>query len=134
MEIAISSVSLAQITAHAASSADEVCGLVFGNDRAVTGVAACRNVAADPARRFELDPVALIAAHRAARGGAAQIIGHYHSHPSGLAAPSARDAADAMPDGMLWLIVGSAGVEGWRAVDHGVREGRFDPVTLVVVE
>ena len=132
VSIAISSVLLAQITQHAGRSADEVCGLVFGEDDRVTDVLACANVASDPRRRFEIDPAALIAAHRAARRGGPRIIGHYHSHPGGRPTPSPRDAADAMADGSVWLIVGGEEVRAWRAVAHGAVEGRFDPVVLVV--
>ncbi|MCL6305260.1 Mov34/MPN/PAD-1 family protein, partial [Streptococcus agalactiae] len=62
--------------------------------------------------------------------GEAPVIGHYHSHPSGVAVPSPRDAADAMPDGMVWLIVGGREVRAWRAVAAGEVEGRFDPVAI----
>lgn len=43
------------------------------------------------------------------------MIGHYHSQPSGVAAPSATDAACAAPDGSLWLIVGGDHATLWRA-------------------
>ena len=128
--IAISSELLRQIVAHAGGSADEVCGLLFGDAGRVSAVQACANVAADPARRFEIDPVALIAAHRAARAGGAGVIGHYHSHPSGSPVPSPRDAADALTDGALWLIVAAGEVRAWCAVAEGAVKGRFDPVAL----
>lgn len=144
MGIAISSVLVKQITDHAASSGDEVCGLVFGDGSGegdqeaaiarITAVAPCANVAPDPARRFEIDPVALIAAHRAARGGGARVIGHYHSHPTGSPVPSPRDAADAVEEGQLWLIVGAGRVRAWRSRAGGAIEGRFEAVTLDVVD
>lgn len=132
MTVTIASALLRQIAdAAAASPHAEICGLLFGTRDAVTAAAPCRNVAVDPTRRFEIDPAALLAAHRAAREGGARIVGHYHSHPSGLAVPSARDAADAAPDGSLWLIAGGGGVvRAWRAVESGAVEGRFDPVEL----
>lgn len=114
----------------AASPGEEICGLLFGEGDAITGRLACRNVAADPARFFEIDPAALFAAHRAARSGRARIVGHYHSHPTGVPVPSARDAAQAVADGTLWLIVGGDQVRAWRAVAAGRIEGRFDPVDL----
>jgi proteasome lid subunit RPN8/RPN11 len=84
-------------------------------------------VAADPARSFEIDPAALFAAHRRARAGAVVVIGHYHSHPSGAAVPSARDAAQAMGDGALWLILTADEARLWRSD----RVGVFDEVGLV---
>jgi len=129
----ISSELIARILAYAAATPDaEVCGLLFGSADAITGMQPCRNVAADPARRFELDPAALLAAHRAARHAGPRIAGHYHSHPTGVATPSPRDAAAAMPDGTLWLIAGAREVRAWRAVSNGRVEGRFEPVELIL--
>lgn len=131
MTVAITSDLVGQILREAAASPDaEVCGLLFGGADAITAIRPCRNVAADPSRRFEIDPAALLAAHRAARGGGPALVGHYHSHPSGDPRPSPRDAASAAPDGALWLIAAGGVVRGWRAVAAGAVEGRFDPVAL----
>jgi proteasome lid subunit RPN8/RPN11 len=116
----------------AAASRDEVCGLLLGRNGCVVQLVHCANVAADPAVRFEIDPAVLIAAHRAARAGGPAVIGHYHSHPSGVARPSPRDAADAAPDGAVWLIVAGAQLSAWEAVPNGALHGRFDPLPLVV--
>lgn len=118
------------LRAAAAASDDEVCGLLLGRDGRVEQALACRNVAATPATRFELDPAALLAAHRAARGGGLAVLGHYHSHPSGDATPSPRDGADAAPDNSLWLIVARDVVTAWRAVANGALHGRFEPVEM----
>ncbi len=116
--------------AGANSPGEEICGLLLGDTDRVSAILPCRNVAAAPARRFEIDPAALLAAHRAARGGGGRPIGHYHSHPNGVALPSACDAHDAAPDGSLWLIVAGGLVRGWRAVADGAIHGRFDPVAI----
>lgn len=121
-----------ELCAWAAADGDEICGLLLGTGDHVTQLVPCRNVASDPAVRFEIDPGALISAHRAARGGGEQVIGHYHSHPSGVAAPSPRDAAEAAPDGSIWLIVAGETVTAWRAVPNGAMHGRFDPLALDV--
>ena len=131
MELRISSTILDRITAEAIASPDrEICGLLLGTPDGITEARPCRNVAADPAIRFEIEPAALLAAHRAARRGGAAVIGHYHSHPSGLAEPSPRDAADAVPDGSVWLIAAAGEVTGWRAVENGALHGRFVPLRL----
>ncbi len=116
----------------AASPAEEVCGLLFGGPARIASATACRNVAAETARRFEIDPVALLAAHRAARAGGRAVIGCWHSHPSGGATPSLRDAADAAPDGALWLIATASELRAWRAGPTGEVGGRFDPVALTI--
>ena len=127
----ISRSALAAIRAQADAADDEICGLLLGAD--IADAHACRNVHPHPARHFEVDPAALIAAHRAARGGGPRVIGHYHSHPSGDPRPSPTDAADAPPDGAVWLIVGEGGIVAWVAVRDGMVHGRFDPVAIVPV-
>jgi proteasome lid subunit RPN8/RPN11 len=106
-------------TAAAASPDAEVCGLLFGTPHRIDAAEACANVAAEPARAFEIDPAALLAAHRRARGGGVRMVGHYHSHPSGVAAPSVCDEASAMGDGALWLIVAAGEVRAWRSATPG---------------
>ena len=111
-----------QIVAMAAESPIEICGLLFGDTYRIDAVEPCRNVAPDPSRTFEIDPGALIAAHRAGRTGGPRIVGSYHSHPvSGMAWPSPRDAAAAEPDGSLWLIA---------THDDPRGRGRADPRTV----
>ena len=133
MRVVISSVLLKQITDHAARSRDEVCGLLLGRPGTIEAVVPTANVAADRARSFEIDPAALLAAHRGARRGGAAIVGCYHSHPGGDATPSLRDATDAAADGAIWLIVAGPAVRGWRAVASGAVRERFDPVELVAL-
>jgi len=111
---------LQQLLRHAGASPDaEVCGLLFGTRDRIDAVEACENVAADPARTFEIAPKALIAAHRRSRAGGPAVVGHYHSHPSGLAIPSARDAAQAMGDGAVWVIIGGGSARAWRSDEAG---------------
>lgn len=133
VSVRISTELLARLFAQtAASPTIEVCGLLFGDDEEIAAAQPCRNVAADPACRFEIDPAALIAAWRAARAKGRHLIGCYHSHPSGTPEPSMHDAANAAADGWLWLILTSDRVLAWRAVEAGERHGRFDPTPLVI--
>jgi len=126
----LSSKTLIDLFAAANASPDaEICGLLLAGAGAVSAQPA-RNVARDPSRFFEIDPAVLIAAHRAARDGGPAILGHYHSHPTGDPDPSPRDAADAAPDGSLWLILTRDRARLWRAVPHGQVHGRFDAVAF----
>lgn len=112
----------------------EWCGILRGRretdgSEVVTRADLTDNVAANSAREFEVDPAALIAAYRGerrARGLA--VLGFFHTHPDGPAAPSLRDAECAAPDGKLWVIAGRDGVLVWRAVENGAMHGRFDRV------
>ncbi|RXD07199.1 M67 family peptidase [Sphingomonas sp. UV9] len=130
MSVTISSEVLTQLVAAANASPDaEICGLLFGTAGRIEAAEACANVAVNPARTFEIDPKALFVAHRRARGGGPSVVGHYHSHPSGLPNPSPRDAAQAMGDGAVWLILGGGAARAWRSVARGafVEETIDDP-------
>lgn len=121
MGVAISSTLLDRLLNEAAAAADyEVCGLLFGTAARIEAARQCANVAADPATRFEIDPAALLAAHRQARSGGARVVGCYHSHPSGAAVPSICDAQSAMGDGALWLIIAGRDGRLWQSLDIGV--------------
>ncbi len=118
MEIILPAAQAAAI-ARAAETAwpDECCGLLTGRALSGAGAAtrieiaravATRNVAADPKNRFEIDPQTWLDLEM----GPEQIVGLYHSHPSGTAEPSPRDFAAAWGDRLVWLITA---VEDGRA-------------------
>ncbi len=116
-----------------AAGDDECCGLLLGDRAAmrVDAILPAANVAADPRHGFEIDPAALLAAHKAARAGGPEIVGHYHSHPEGEAVPSHTDAAMAQGDGEIWLLAGTRGdLRAWRASPQGRLHGRFDAVEI----
>lgn len=96
-------------TAARAARPNEACGLLFGRHREdghhVLAASVAANVAADPRRRFEVDPAHLIAAQRAARNGGPAILGVWHSHPDGPPAPSAADRAGITDPSWIWIIV-----------------------------
>ena len=126
MTVRISRTLLNAILADAAQGRSlERCGLLLGSPDHIREVRFAANVAADPARHFELDPSVLLAAHKMARAGGPQIIGHYHSHPAGEAVPSATDARCALADGSLWLLVAGNDAALWRAGETGAVHGRF---------
>lgn len=102
---------LAEAARHAAN---ECCGLLLGTGAVIDRIVPTYNVAAEPARHFEIDPQALIAAHRAERAGGPRILGYYHSHPTGRTEPSATDQASAAGDGKVWAIIAGGDVTFWR--------------------
>jgi len=101
----------------------ECCGLLLGQAGRVALAQPAANVHPYPLRHFEIDPQALIAAHRAARAGGLELLGYYHSHPNGLARPSQTDAAQASGDGRAWAIVAAGEVSWWRDAPNG-----FEPL------
>lgn len=110
----------------AAAHPGECCGLLLGRGERIEEVRPCANVHPQPERHFEIDPRALIEAYRAARGGGAEVLGYYHSHPAGTPEPSATDRANAAGDGRVWAIVGEGRVGWWRD-----GAGGFEPLSYV---
>lgn len=120
MEIHLARGIIAAICAEAMKAhPHEACGLLLGQGGKVAQIRPCANVAPDPARHFEIDPAALIAAFRAERAGGEQVLGYYHSHPTGDAMPSRTDAAMAARDGRIWAICGGETVSWWRDGANG---------------
>lgn len=98
---------------------NECCGILLGETGSVLAIEPADNVHSDPQSHFEIDPQALIDAHRHARAGGPQVLGYYHSHPNGLAEPSATDKVMAARDGAIWAIAAAGRVSFWRAGDAG---------------
>ena len=109
----------AMIAEAAAAHPRECCGILLGERSVIAALQRADNVHGDPARHFEIDPQALVDAHRAARTGGPQVLGYYHSHPNGLERPSSRDLDMAAHDGAVWAIIAAGGVTFWRLGDAG---------------
>jgi proteasome lid subunit RPN8/RPN11 len=99
----------------------------LGHGGRIEQVVPTGNVHPTPRTHFEIDPQALIDAHRAARQGGPEMLGYYHSHPTSMAEPSATDRAMAAGDGRVWAIVGGGDVKFWRDDWHG-----FVPLSYAV--
>ncbi len=97
----------------------ECCGILFGTGECIDRSVAATNIHPAPATHFEIDPQPLIDAHRAARGGGDPVIGYYHSHPNGLARPSATDRAMAAGASAIWLIVAEGDISAWKDAPEG---------------
>ncbi|WP_343809035.1 M67 family metallopeptidase [Alteraurantiacibacter aestuarii] len=121
---------LALMLAEAARAAPhECCGILLGAGNHVRTARPAANIDPSPHSRFEIDPQALVDAHRAARAGGPQVLGYYHSHPGGPPRPSATDAAMAGGDGRIWAIIGHNGdVMFWRDGESGFAELSYQRV------
>lgn len=102
----------------------EVCGLLLGRGELIERAVPCANVHPDPAAHFELDPAALVAAHKAARKGGPDVLGYFHSHPIGRAEPSGEDRACASGDGRIWAILAGMEIGWWRDTPDGFERVR----------
>jgi desampylase len=102
------------LLAEAAADPDrEVCGLLLGSDF-VTHIQPTQNIATDAKTTFEIDPQALFAAIRNHRKGVESLIGYYHSHPRGIAEPSAHDTLQARGDRRVWVIIAGSEITAWQ--------------------
>jgi len=120
MRLEVTSEALAAMRAAAAAvHPHEACGILLGERARITEARPAANVHPTPATHFEIDPQALIDAHRAARSGGAQVLGYFHSHPQGPAAPSAADRAGAAGDGRVWAIIARDDVKFWIDAEQG---------------
>lgn len=130
MAVEVTSEVIATLVAAAASAApQECCGLLLGAGGRITEAREAANVADDPLRRFEIDSAALFAAHRAARSGGAELLGYFHSHPTGHPVPSATDCEHASGDNRVWAIVAGGKVAFWRDGENG-----FEPLSTRVLD
>jgi proteasome lid subunit RPN8/RPN11 len=133
MALHLSSSDWRQLLDWAESAGDhECCGLLRGEGDRVAAVQLAQNVAADPARHFEIDPAALFSAGKDVRSGGISVLGYFHSHPNGVAAPSATDVAQAAPDGQFWLLIAAGAITAWQPVVAGTQVSGFTPVALIV--
>ena len=111
----------------------EICGLLLGTPEFIAEAVPIPNAAADPVRGFELDPAAHLAASRAAREAGKAVVGHYHSHPTGLVPPSIVDAIRAEEQGRLWLILGGGYAGMWISRRGGSVLNAFEAVECRLV-
>lgn len=111
----------------AAAEPRECCGILLGEGDRISKLRPVANVHPNPATHFEIDPQALVDAHRAARQGGPEVAGYYHSHPNGLAEPSMTDRAQSARDCSVWAIIAAGEVTFWRDAAEG-----FMPLSYTV--
>ena len=134
MTLEVTSGVIATLLAEADKAAPrECCGLLLGEvvdgKTRIDFAVAAANVSPEPLTRFEIDPLALLAAHKAARSGGPQVIGYFHSHPTGHPVPSATDCEHSTGDLRVWAIVARGEVAFWRDSEKG-----FAPLSCRIVE
>jgi proteasome lid subunit RPN8/RPN11 len=114
---------------HAEAAApEECCGLLLGTTDLIAVALPARNDAAEPLRRYEINPADHFAAIRQARKLRLDVIGAYHSHPRSEPVPSPTDLNQAFA-AFIFVILGPSDgprVRAWR-----LDEGNFAEVPLV---
>ncbi len=123
------------LVAAARAYPNEACGLIEGVGEPqgwrVLAVHETANLSENPERKFLLDPQVQFDLMRRLRGTGRRIIGCFHSHPDGVAEPSATDRADAYETDFLYLIAaGSPDFGLTLAAFVFTAENKFLPVEI----
>ena len=114
----------------------EACGLLLGrrlHDRVlISKVVPSPKIADQPSHNFEIDPGLRLRIQKANREGGNRIVGHYHTHPDGEAAPSATDRSRIYETDLIWLIgsVHKGRFSDLAAFVPSIQGGGFDKVSL----
>ncbi len=128
---------LEAIAAHARrDSPQECCGLLIGTDAEVLEAVPTANIAAEPRRRYEVDPREHLAQIRRCRelkateGLPLSVVGVYHSHPRSEPVPSPTDLDQAFEE-FLYVIAGPVeSPGGLRIAGYRMLSGGFQLVEL----
>ncbi len=83
----------------------ECCGLLAGRGGEITGIFPAANAAENPATSYEIAPRDLFRIMREIRAAGFELLGIYHSHPSGDNFPSARDIERAFYSDVAYFIL-----------------------------
>ena len=123
---------LAKIVAHAVEDLpNECCGLLIGTAEMVEDASRARNTKRSRTK-FQVEPADHFAAIRRARAAGFEIVGAYHSHPSGPSGPSETDRVRLTDPTMFHVIISLA--HGTRTVRaFRLTDGNFSPLELVPV-
>ncbi|MFB6235782.1 MAG: desampylase [Halopenitus sp.] len=111
--------------------AEEVCGVLageHGDDRSrVTGIRATENVADTPEIRYHIDPEEQLAVIEGIEDAGLDVVGFYHTHPTGPTRPSETDTDRAAWPGYSYAICAFDGYPylgswRWRGDDDGFEQ------------
>jgi proteasome lid subunit RPN8/RPN11 len=121
---------LKQMIAHVDSRAPlEACGLLAGLNSKVETVIEVTNQA-QSAVRFVMDPIEQLNAFEWIESNGQELIGIFHSHPTGPETVSPADIAQAAY-AVVYIILARVDND-WRARGFWIKDGNFDEVILQI--
>ncbi|MGA8224566.1 MAG: M67 family metallopeptidase [Candidatus Acidiferrales bacterium] len=95
-----------QLLVHAQRNVnEECCGLLAGSGGEITHAFPATNAAADTASAYEIAPEELFHLMREIRAAGLELLGIYHSHPTGENKPSQRDIGRAYYPAAAYFII-----------------------------
>ena len=108
----------------------EACGLLAGHDSKVEAVLEVTNQA-QSAVRYEMDPIEQLNAFEWIESNGLELIGIFHSHPTGPETVSPSDIAEAAY-AVVQVILARAD-SMWRARGFWIEDGSYHEVTLQII-
>jgi proteasome lid subunit RPN8/RPN11 len=111
---------------------EEACGLLAGMDDTIQAAFPVTNLLHRP-DRFQMDPVEQYEVFRWIDERGLELLGIFHSHPSGPEAPSKTDLAEFAYPGVAYLIV-FLREQAWQSRIFDIRDGNYTEITLEVIE
>lgn len=109
----------------------ESCGLLAGKNDRVETVILVRNQAQSPAR-FVMDPYEQLKAFDWIESNRLDLLGIFHSHPTGPETTSATDIAEAAYE--VVQLIWSRNQNRWQVRGFWIENGRATEVPLQIVE
>ena len=104
-----------------------------GRDGVITHAFATENVAADPAKNYELAPGEIVRLMREFRAQNLEFLGIYHSHPTGDIVPSPRDIELAYYSEVAYFILSPRPEAPKPVRAFSIREGRATELEIQVL-
>ncbi len=116
--------------AHVESHAPlEACGLLAGKNSRVASVLKVTNQAQSPVR-YVMDPIEQLHAFEWIESNELDLLGIFHSHPTGPETVSPTDIAEAAYD-VVYIILSRAD-RGWRARGFWIEDGKYREVSMQI--
>ena len=109
----------------------EACGLLAGKNDRVKEVIFVRNQAQSP-ERFVMEPYEQLKALDWIESNGLNLLGIFHSHPTGPETPSTTDIAEAAYEvvHLIWSLQG----ETWKLRGFWIENGKVFEVSLLIEE
>lgn len=110
----------------------EACGLLAGHDSKVEAMLEVTNQA-QSAVRYVMDPIEQLNAFEWIESNGLELIGIFHSHPTGPETVSPTDIAEAAYAVVYIILARVGGAQAWRTRGFWIEDGSYDEVTLQII-
>ena len=120
---------IAHVDSHAPH---EACGLLAGHDSKVESVLEVTNQAQSTVR-YVMDPIEQLNAFEWIDSNGLDLIGIFHSHPTGPETVSPTDIAEAAYAVVYVILARVDNAQAWRARGFWIENGAYDEVPLQII-